>query len=163
MLCYTTLHYTTLQSIMRTKLISDFNPWCILYFITENNMSYTQSIPYTGHHGGIVVGKKGAAIIGLQQEFGCKITSKKPEPDNRRPVPYFLIEGHDLNKVCLAAIRVLTLINTSLSRSENKLRKENDELKSGGDGGGGGGDGGSRVVRRSLIADPANPAAKVEN
>jgi len=130
-------------------------------------MSYTQTIPYTGHHGGIVVGKKGAAIIGLQQEFGCKITSKKPEPDNRRPVPYFLIEGHDLNKVCLAAIRVLTLINTSLSRSENKLRKENDELKSGGDGSGDGGDGsgdcGSRAVRRSLIADPANPAAKVEN
>jgi hypothetical protein len=97
-------------------------------------MSYTQAIPYTGHHGGIVVGKKGVAIIGLQKEFGCKITSKQPEPENGRPVPYFLIEGQDSMQVLFASIRVLTLINTSLSRSEKQLRKENDELKSGADG-----------------------------
>jgi len=92
-------------------------------------MSYTQAIPYTGHHGAIVVGKKGVAIRGLQQEFGCKITSKKPEPDQGRPVPYFLIEGDDILKVSQAAIRVLTLINTSLSRSEKQLRTENEQLK----------------------------------
>ena len=87
-------------------------------------MSYTQAIPYTGSHGAIVVGKKGVAIRGLQQEFGCKITSKKAEPEQGRPVPYFLIEGSDVLQVSLAAIRVLTLINTSLSRSEKHLREE---------------------------------------
>ena len=97
-------------------------------------MSYTQAIPYTGRHGAIVVGKKGVAIRGLQDEFGCKITSKKAEPDQGRPVPYFLIEGDDAMQVSHAAIRVLMLINTSLSRSEKQLRQENDELKSGGDG-----------------------------
>ena len=97
-------------------------------------MSYTQAIPYTGRHGAIVVGKKGVAIRGLQEEFGCKITSEKPEPENGRPVPYFLIEGQDSIRVLLASIRVLTLINTSLSRSEKQLRKENEEFKSGGDG-----------------------------
>ena len=96
-------------------------------------MTYTQAIPYTGRHGAIVVGKKGAAIKGLQQEFGCKIRSMKPEPENNRPVPYFLIEGDDVLRVSLAAIRVLTLINTSLSRSEKQLQTENEELKSGGD------------------------------
>ena len=96
-------------------------------------MSYTQSIPYTGHHGAIVVGRKGVAIQGLQKEFGCKISSMKPEPEHGRPVPYFLIEGSDSLKVCLASIRVLTLINTSLSRSEKKLRNENEAIKSGGD------------------------------
>ena len=94
-------------------------------------MSYTQTIPYTGHHGAIVVGKKGVAICGLQKEFGCKITSKKPEPDQQRPVPYFLIEGDNILKVSHAAIRVLTLINTSLSRSEKQLKTENEELKKG--------------------------------
>ena len=94
-------------------------------------MSYTQAIPYTGSHGAIVVGKKGVAIRGLQNEFGCKITSKKAEPDQGRPVPFFLIEGSDVLKVSLAAIRVLTLINTSLSRSEKQLREE--IKKSGGD------------------------------
>ena len=56
-------------------------------------MIYTQSIPYTGHNGTIVVGWKGVAIQGLQKEFGCKISSMKPEPEHWRPVPYFLIEG----------------------------------------------------------------------
>jgi hypothetical protein len=96
-------------------------------------MSYTQAIPFAGHHGAIVVGKKGVTIRALQQEFGCKITSMKPEPEKNRPVPYFLIEGDDVLKVSLGAIRVLTLINTSLSRSEKLLRTENEELKSGGD------------------------------
>ena len=96
-------------------------------------MSYTQAIPYTGRHGAIVIGKKGVAIKGLQKEFGCKITSMKPEPENNRPVPYFLIEGDDVLRVSLTAIRVLTLINTSLSRSEKQLLTENEGLKSGGD------------------------------
>ena len=96
-------------------------------------MTYTQAIPYTGRHGAIVVGKKGVAIKGLQNEFGCKIRSMKPEPENNRPVPYFLIEGDDVLRVSHAAIRVLTLINTSLSRSEKQLQTENEELKSGGD------------------------------
>jgi hypothetical protein len=97
-------------------------------------MTYTQAIPYTGRHGAIVVGRNGVAIQGIQREFGCKITSKKPEPDQGRPVPYFLIESDDVLKVSLAAIRVLTLINTSLSRSEKQLRTENEELKSSDDG-----------------------------
>jgi hypothetical protein len=84
-------------------------------------MSYTQAIPYTGRHGAIVVGKKHAARLALQEEFGCKITSKTPEPENGRPVPYFLIEGQDSINVLLASIRVLTLINTSLSRSEKQM------------------------------------------
>jgi len=92
-------------------------------------MVYTQTIPYTGHHGAIVVGKKGVAIKSLQEEFGCKITSMKPEPEHNRPVPYFLIEGEDILKVSHTAIRVLTLINTSLSRSEKQLKTENEELK----------------------------------
>ena len=86
-------------------------------------MSFTQSIPYTGNHGAIVVGKKGSVIQGLQNEFNCKITSKKAEPDQRRPVPYFLIEGNDVLQVSLAAIEVLKLINISLSRSEKQLRE----------------------------------------
>ena len=96
-------------------------------------MSYTQAIPYTGHHGAIVVGRNGVAIQGIQREFGCKITSKKPDHDQGRPVPYFLIEGDDVLRVSLAAIRVLTLINTSLSRSEKQLRTENEGFKSGAD------------------------------
>jgi hypothetical protein len=90
-------------------------------------MSFSFSVPFTNPHGSIVVGRKGACIAQLQEEFGCTITTvNHPKPPNS--LPFFSIEGSDERQVNRAALKVFALLNSSMSRSEKALKHETSRL-----------------------------------
>ena len=84
-------------------------------------MTFTQSIPFTGNHSSIVIGKKGTTIKKLQAETGCFIQAKKPEPENSRPLPFFFVEGQNELQVLKCSIQIQGMLMKSLSRSEKQL------------------------------------------
>ena len=54
---------------------------------------FTQSIPFTGHHGSIVIGKGGNTIKQITNEMGCYIETKKPEPHMDAHCLTFILVG----------------------------------------------------------------------
>ena len=84
-------------------------------------MTFNQLIPFTGNHGSIVIGKKGATINKLQRESGCLIVAKKSEPENDRPLPFFLVEGQNELDVLKCSIQIQGMLMKSLSRTEKQL------------------------------------------
>jgi len=84
-------------------------------------MTFTQSIPFTGNHSSIVIGKKGSTIKKLQQETMCSIIAKKPEPENGRPLPFFLVTGPCELQVLKCSVQIQGMLMKSLSRSEKQL------------------------------------------
>ena len=90
-------------------------------------MAYVEFIPFTGHHGSIVIGKKGSTIKQLMFETGCNITARKPSPTEGRPFPFFSIEGPHEKAVNQATIRIQKLILSSMMRHEKNIQKEISE------------------------------------
>jgi hypothetical protein len=88
-------------------------------------MSYSYSIPFSGTHGSIVIGKKGRCIKNLKDEFGVEIRSMVPLQCNS--LPYFLVEGEE-RQVHLAALKVFSLLSQSQARAEKHLRDDNAEM-----------------------------------
>jgi hypothetical protein len=84
-------------------------------------MSFSFQVPFTNPHGSIVVGRKGACIAHLQEQFGCTITTiNKPTPP--QTLPFFNIEGSDERQVNRVALKVFTLLNSSMIRNEKTLK-----------------------------------------
>jgi len=84
-------------------------------------MSFTQTIPFTGSHSSIVIGKKGATIKKLQHDSMCSIIAKKSEPENGRPLPFFLVTGQTELQVLKCSVQIQGMLMKSLSRSEKQL------------------------------------------
>ena len=91
---------------------------------------FTQSIPFAGHHGSIVIGKGGKTITQIETETGCYIETKKPEPQYGRPLPYFYISGYNELMVLRTTMRIQQLILKSNSRTEKELIEKTTMLKS---------------------------------
>lgn len=91
---------------------------------------FTQSIPFAGHHGSIVIGKGGTTIKQIIHEMGCSIETKKPEPQYGRPLPYFYISGYNELMVLRTTMRIQQLILKSNSRTEKELIEKTTMLKS---------------------------------
>ena len=91
---------------------------------------FTQTIPFTNPHGGIVIGSGGKTIHAIQHRTGCIIQAKKPEPTQGRPLPFFLIQAPHEKALNLATIEIFRLINTSMMNSEKKLREEISDMAS---------------------------------
>ena len=86
-------------------------------------MSFSLQVPFTNPHGSIVVGRKGACISHLQEQFGCTITTiNKTKPP--QTLPFFNIEGSDERQVNRAALKVFSLLNSSMIRNEKSLKHE---------------------------------------
>ena len=88
---------------------------------------FSFSVPFVGNHSSFVIGGNGKCIKSLQQEFGVNMRAMKADHSKNLPVPYFLIEG-DERQVLLAALKVHSLLNLSMGRSEKKLKAENEQL-----------------------------------
>jgi len=91
---------------------------------------FTQSIPFAGHHGSIVIGKGGKTINQISLEMRCSIETKKPEPQHGRPLPYFYISGYTELMVLRTTMRIQQLILKSNSRTEKELIDKTTMLKS---------------------------------
>lgn len=88
----------------------------------QQQNSYT--IPFRHPHGGIVIGSKGRTIQQLQSDTGCTIISMKPDRDQGKHLPYFLIQGPNLKQVNLATISVLELLHHSMMNAEKKSQNQ---------------------------------------
>ena len=88
-------------------------------------MSYSYSIPFSGTHGSMVIGKKGRCIKNLKDEFGVEIRAMVPLQCNS--LPYFHVEGEE-RQVHLAALKVFSLLSQSQARAEKHLRDDNAEM-----------------------------------
>ena len=84
----------------------------------------TAIIPFSGHHGGIVIGKGGSTINAIKNRFGCNIEAKKPDHTKEQFLPYFLIEGPHLKAVNLASLEIYRLLMISYMNSEKKQKQE---------------------------------------
>ena len=85
-------------------------------------------IQIPGKHGGIVIGKGGSYLEQLGIEFGVSIRNMPAQPENKRPKPYFLIEGWMEKNVNMASIRVLELIVKSMEQVNLKMISQVSKL-----------------------------------
>ena len=90
----------------------------------------TATIPFSGRHGGIVIGKGGSTINGIKNRFGCNIEAKKPDHTKEQFLPYFLIEGPHLKAVNLASLEIYRLLMISYMNTEKKQKQEIEEQAS---------------------------------
>jgi hypothetical protein len=91
-------------------------------------MSFSFQVPFTNPHGSIVNGRKGTYISYLQEQFGCTITTiNKPKPP--QTLPFFNIEGSDERQVNRAALKVFSLLNSSMIRNEKTLKHKSMMFK----------------------------------
>ena len=91
-------------------------------------MTYTELIPFVGHHSSIVIGKGGSTIKQLIQETGCFIKAEKPNASDGRPLPFFVVQGPHEKAVNQATIRIQRLLLNSMMRNEKKSKEETGEL-----------------------------------
>ena len=91
-------------------------------------MTYTELIPFVGHHSSIVIGKGGSTIQHLMRETGCFIKAEKPNASAGRPLPFFAVQGPHEKAVNQATIRIQGLLMKSMMRHEKKYKDETGEL-----------------------------------
>lgn len=91
-------------------------------------MTYTELIPFVGHHSSIVIGKGGSTIKQLMRETGCFIKAEKPNASANRPLPFFVVQGPNEKAVNQATIRIQRLLMNSMMRNEKKYKDETSEL-----------------------------------
>jgi hypothetical protein len=91
-------------------------------------MTYTELIPFVGHHSSIVIGKGGSTIQQLMRETGCFIKAEKPNASAGRPLPFFAVQGPHEKAVNQATIRIQRLLMKSMMRHEKKYKDETGEL-----------------------------------
>jgi hypothetical protein len=92
-------------------------------------MSFSFSVPFTMPHGSILDGQNGTSIAQLQEQFGCTITTvNRPKTSvggiEQPIIPFFNIEGSDELQVNRVALKIFTLLNESMARSEKALKHE---------------------------------------
>ena len=91
-------------------------------------MSVSCVVPFTKPHGSILDGQNGTSIAQLQEQFGCTITMvnhpKSSGGECQPIIPFFNIEGSDELQVNRVALKIFTLLNASMSRSEKALTHE---------------------------------------
>ena len=91
-------------------------------------MTFSCLVPFTKPHGSILDGQNGTSITHLQEQFGCTITTvnhtKITWGECQPIIPYFNIEGSDELQVSRVALKIFTLLNESMARSEKALKHE---------------------------------------
>ena len=83
-------------------------------------------------HSKIVFGKGHSCINTLMRETGCNIVQPKwtdVKPEHKKLFPFFYIEGPSEVHVLDAAVRVMKLLMTSMSRERFDLLKAADEFE----------------------------------
>ena len=83
-------------------------------------------------HSKIVFGKGHSCINTLMAETGCNIVQPKwkdVKPEHKKLFPFFYIEGPSQAHVLDAAVRVMKLLMTSMSRERFDLLKAADEFE----------------------------------
>ena len=83
-------------------------------------------------HSKIVFGKGHSCINTLMAETGCNIVQPKwkdVKPEHKKLFPFFYIEGPTGGHVLDAAVRVMKLLMTSMSRERFDLLKAADEFE----------------------------------
>ena len=86
-------------------------------------MSYIYNIPVPSQHVGIAIGKNFSTLKKNGARFKVNIHFNKAEPENNRPMPYFVVRGQEKN-VHQCTIEIQRLVMISMT-NENKVLKAN--------------------------------------